>query len=209
MSDDTDAFRVLYDANHLRVERLLARIVGPQEAQDLAQAVFAKAATALPSFRGDAQSSTWLYRIAVNEASDWLRSRSSNEAKVTTELPKSCDEVTAESPQMSPEQELIRKEMSECIRGVIGQLPENDRTMLLLGELGGLEDDEIAEVLGINQGAAKVRLHRARQRLKQALTGRCDFYRNEDNEFACEPKPSTCGPASRPSASSRAAKSDG
>ena len=76
MSDDTDAFRVLYDANHLRVERLLARIVGPQEAQDLAQAVFAKAATALPSFRGDARSSTWLYRIAVNEASDWLRSRS-------------------------------------------------------------------------------------------------------------------------------------
>jgi RNA polymerase sigma-70 factor (ECF subfamily) len=57
----SDLFRTLYDANHDRVHRLLGRMVGPQEADDLTQIVFAKAAKALPQFRGDAQISTWLY----------------------------------------------------------------------------------------------------------------------------------------------------
>src|ERR1039457_6199096 len=77
-----DLFRTLYDANHDRVHRLLGRIAGPQEAEDLTQLVFVKATRALPEFRGDAQASTWLYRIAVNVASDWLRGRVAHEAKV-------------------------------------------------------------------------------------------------------------------------------
>ena len=67
-----DPFRALYEENHQRVRGLLKRMVGPQDAEDLAQTVFAKAATALPIFRGEAEASTWLYRIAVNVASDWL-----------------------------------------------------------------------------------------------------------------------------------------
>ena len=86
MKHEADPFRILYDANHQRVTRLLGRIVGPQEAEDLTQAVFAKAAKALPEFRGDAQASTWLYRIAANVASDWLRGRAVHEAKVTAQL---------------------------------------------------------------------------------------------------------------------------
>ena len=80
---DPDPFRNLYKANHERVRSLLARMVGPQDAEDLAQTAFAKAAKALPSFRGEAQGSTWLYRIAVNVASDWLRSRAVHEYKLT------------------------------------------------------------------------------------------------------------------------------
>ena len=80
---DPDPFRNLYKANHERVRSLLARMVGPQDAEDLAQTVFAKAAKALPSFRGEAQGSTWLYRIAANVASDWLRSRAVHEDKLT------------------------------------------------------------------------------------------------------------------------------
>jgi RNA polymerase sigma-70 factor, ECF subfamily len=72
----TDPFRKIYDENQPRIRRLLVRLVGPQEAEDLTQTVFAKAAAALPSFRGDAEISTWLYRIATNVASDWLRGRS-------------------------------------------------------------------------------------------------------------------------------------
>ena len=67
--------------------QLLTRIAGSHVSEDLAQTVFAKAAKALPGFRGDAQSSTWLYRIAAHVASDWLRSRSAQEAKVTVQLP--------------------------------------------------------------------------------------------------------------------------
>ena len=210
VKNEPDSFRTLYDANHGRVVSLLARIVAPQEAEDLAQAVFANAARALPSFRGDAQTSTWLYRIAANVASDWLRSRSAQETKVTVALPEALDHEAGgqsachECP-TSPEQELIRKEMGDCIRGVIARLPDGQRTVLVLGELGGFTDDEVAQTLGISRGNAKVRLHRARAQLKKTLEGHCDFYRNEDNEFACEPKPAaTCTSSPQPGCSSTA-----
>ena len=170
VKNEADTFQRLYDANHQRVCRFLARTAGPQEAEDLAQIVFAKAARALPNFRGDAQMSTWLYRIAANVASDWLRGRSALEDKVTVQLPNALDHAAcgqsassaSQEHQTSPEQELIRKEMRDCIRQLIGQLPEKDWTVLVLGELGGFTDDEVAQTLGISRGNAKVRLHRAR-----------------------------------------------
>ncbi len=92
MNGKLDPFRMLYDANHERVRRFLVRLVGPQEAEDLTQTVFAKAAKALPGFRGEAQTSTWLRRIAANVASDWLRSRPAHEAKLKVPLPDGTDE---------------------------------------------------------------------------------------------------------------------
>jgi RNA polymerase sigma-70 factor, ECF subfamily len=106
-----DAFRTLYDANHARVRRILARIVGPQQAEDLTQIVFAKAAEGLPTFRGDASPSPWLHRIAANVASDWLDSRASQEAKSTIALPEEDDRATGgelaqDDSEASPEQRL-------------------------------------------------------------------------------------------------------
>lgn len=92
MKKEIEPFRVLYETNHQRIRGLLARMVGSLEAEDLTQAVFAKAANALPTFRGEAQTSTWLYRIAANVASDWLRSRSAQEAKLTVSIPDQPDE---------------------------------------------------------------------------------------------------------------------
>lgn len=216
MRQEADPFRVLYVENRERVRRLLERIVGPQEAEDLTQTVFAKAASALPGFRGEAQPSTWLYRIAANVASDWLRSRSAREAKVTVGLPAARDDDVGEAnvdttrsrKARSPEQALIRNEMNDCIRQVIAALPDNHRAVLVLGALGGFSDDDIARTLQISRSNAKVRLHRARAELKQALDRRCDFYHNEDNELACEPKPGACGASSTQSGCSRAADSD-
>ena len=201
------SFRRLHDANRQRVVRLLARMVGSREADDLTQVVFARAAKALPKFRGEAQTSTWLYRIAVNVASDWLRGRPAHEAKITVALQDALDDEVHEPGAgsaaldipPSPEQELIREEMRACIRGVIAQLPDGHRSVLMLGELGGLTDDEIAQTLGVSRGSAKVRLHRARGRLRAALKASCDFYRNENNEFACDPKPAAgCASPQRP-----------
>jgi RNA polymerase sigma-70 factor (ECF subfamily) len=93
MAQAADVFRTLYDANHERVRRVLARLVGPQDAEDLTQAVFAKAAKALPTFRGDADASTWLHRIAANVASDWLHSR--YEAKLTVPLVSQSEDDTS------------------------------------------------------------------------------------------------------------------
>ena len=217
VKNEAEAFQTLYDANHQRVCGFLARMVGPQEAEDLAQVVFAKAARGLANFRGDAQTSTWLYRIAANVASDWLRSRSALDAKVTVQLPSALDHAadgpSASSPsqenETSPEQELIGKEMRDCIRRVVGQLPDKHRIVLELGEFAGFTDDAVAQTLEISRGNAKVRLHRARAQLKNALEARCDFSRNEDNEFVCEPKPAACYASSKRSSCSRTTKSDG
>ena len=203
-TSEPDLFRTLYDANHDRVHRLLGRMAGPQEADDLTQIVFAKAAKALPQFRGDAQISTWLYRIAANIASDWLRSRSAREAKVTVHLPDVADGATSQGSasvatldsQSSPEQRLVREAMRDHIRGEIAQLPEGNREVLILGELGGLTDDEVAQTLGISLANAKVRLHRARAQLKKAIGARCEFYRTELSCVANSP--ACCAPAAPP-----------
>jgi RNA polymerase sigma-70 factor (ECF subfamily) len=204
MKSEAGSFRTLYEANHQRVRGLLARMVGPQEAEDLTQAVFAKAAKGLPTFRGEGQISTWLHRIAVNVASDWLCSRSTHDAKLTVPLPDGSDEdlraaATGSADvdsQLSPEQELARKDMRDCMRGEIGKLPDAHRTVFMLSALGGLTDDEIAQTLGISRGNAKVRLHRARQEFKKIIEARCDFYRNE---LSCKPTSPDCCAPSQPS----------
>lgn len=204
MTDAADPFRTLYDANHMRVTRMLARLVGPQDAEDLAQAVFANAAKALPGFRGEAASSTWLYRIAANVASDWLRGRASHEAAVTVPLPDAADDDKNDTgpraadvdPHPTPEQQMSQRDMQACIRREIGKLPEPQRTVFMLSTLGGLADDEIAHTLGISRDNAKVRLHRARQAFKQVIAARCDFYRDE---LSCKPaSPDCCAPSPPP-----------
>ena len=158
MKYEAELFRTLYDANHQRVRGLLTRMVGPQEAEDLTQAVFAKAAKALPSFHGEGQTSTWLYRIAVNAASDWLRSRSTQEAKLTVLLPDGSERgdesrgyrIAGCDSKPSPEEELSHKQMRTCFEGEIGKLPEAHRIVLMMSALGRLTDDEIAQTLGIS-----------------------------------------------------------
>src|SRR6266545_2967651 len=201
MKHRAEPFRRLYDANHERVRRVLTRVVGSQEADDLTQTVFAKAAKGLPTFRGDAQTSTWLYRIAANVASDWLRSRSTHEAELTVPLSDaSGDDMRATTigsadvdSRPSPEQQLSQKDMHDCIRREMGKLPDAHRDVLMLSALGALSDDEIAATLGISKGNVRVRLHRARQEFRKIIAARCDFYRNE---LSCKPSSPDCCAAS-------------
>src|SRR5689334_12238517 len=175
MQRAADRFRPLYDAHHRRVRRMLARMVGRQDAEDLTQTVFAKAAQALPAFRGEAQASTWLYRIAANVASDWLRSRARREISLKVSLPGALNDdappaalgAAEMDEQPSPEERLAQKDVRECLRGEIAKLPDSLRTVFMLAALGGLSDEEIARTLGITRGNAKVRLHRARQEFKK------------------------------------------
>jgi RNA polymerase sigma-70 factor (ECF subfamily) len=200
MTRAADPFRTLYDANHDRVRRMLVRLVGAQDAEDLTQAVFANAARALPAFRGDADPSTWLHRIAANAASDWLRSRATHETKLTVPLAAASADDAREPAvaaleadrRPSPEQELATRDTSACIRGEIAKLPDGHREVLMLSALGGLDDARIAAILGITHGNAKVRLHRARQDFKKIIAARCDFYRNE---LSCKPASPDCCPA--------------
>jgi len=82
-------------------------------------------------------------------------------------------------------------EMSTCVRGVIDSLPGDYRTALVLHDLEGLTAAQVADVAGCSLATAKIRIHRARRRLKDALEDECRFYRDEDDVFRCDRKPSS------------------
>ena len=197
---DAARFNRLYAANHERIRRMLARTAGPEEAEDLTQIVFAKAARSLAGFRGDARESTWLFRIAANVAADWLRARATKQAMATVSL----GGAGADAPGLADrdphiqaaddplDRALFREEMGDCLLDLVEQLPDRHREVLVLGPLGGLTDAEIAQALGISRGSARVRLHRARAAFRAVLEARCDFSRDEFDELVCEPKPSHC-----------------
>ncbi len=80
--------------------------------------------------------------------------------------------------------------MHDCIKGIVDCLPENYRTVLILSEHEGLTNNDISEVLNISLDTVKIRLHRARAKLKKELEHHCSFYRDDRNEFACDRKTS-------------------
>ena len=177
-------FEDIYNEFHLKIRRYLRRLVGPSEAQDLTQEVFARVSQALPHFRADSKISTWVYRIATNAALDRLRSPSLQRAtQVSLESQRSLPQESADI-----EQELVRREMNDCIRQYVEKLPPRYRPVVILSEGEGLTNQEIADVLGISLGTVKIRLHRARGRLKRELRNGCNVYWDERNELACEPK---------------------
>jgi RNA polymerase sigma-70 factor (ECF subfamily) len=174
-----------------RVRSYLARLVGAADAEDLAQDVFEKAQRAIGTFRGEARLRTWLYRVATNVAIDRLRTAArradlDRDRDVADAL--EADGAESGTDEGSPDVELDRSRMRECILRVVEQLPQSHRAAILLGELRGFSDREMAEALGISVGAAKIRLHRGRQALKMMLERECSFQRDERNEFSCAPK---------------------
>ena len=133
-------------------------MAGAAEAEDLTQETFLRVNHALEGFRGDAALATWIYRIATNVATDRLRTPGF-QLGVRSAEPEALA-VLATVPVI--EQDIARREMSECVRGYIDQLPAE---------------------------AAKIRLHRARARLRQMFEQGCDLSRDERNELTCEPRP--------------------
>jgi len=197
MTDDELEFHNIYDVYRPKIIRYLAHLVDKRDVEDLTQEVFMKVSRALKTFRGESQLSTWIYRIATNVAFDKLRSPSFRQTGQKSLSEESIAEGEKEIVDKDPwtgerlpsvETSLIRKEMNECIRGIVEKLPENYRMVVVLSELEGFKDDEIAEILGVSLHTAKVRLHRARTRLKKELETQCNFYRDERNEFACDLK---------------------
>jgi RNA polymerase sigma-70 factor (ECF subfamily) len=185
MSDAKLEFHSIYETFQPKVLRYMTNMVGESDAEDLTQEVFVKISRALKTFRGEASLSTWVYRIATNTALDLLRSSSFQHQKSSINTLEFDNMVTSTEQQTAspPESQVFRKEMNECICGLIEKLPVNYRMVLLLSEFEGLKDTEISAILGITVATAKIRLHRAREKMKDELGANCDSYWAEGNEF--------------------------
>jgi RNA polymerase sigma-70 factor (ECF subfamily) len=178
-------FQDVYQEFQPRIHRFLCRLVGPEEADDLAQDVFLKVSEALSTFRGESTLSTWVYRIATNSALDKLRSRSSAHV---SEVPLDAENPAAIDRSPDAERLVFRMEMRDCLDQYIETLQPSYRSVFVLSEIEGLTNPEIAQALGISLQTVKIRLHRARQRLQIQLRHRCHFSRDARNELICEPK---------------------
>jgi RNA polymerase sigma-70 factor (ECF subfamily) len=188
------SFQEIFEDFRPKIQRYLARMVGEDEAEDLTQEVFIKIDRALKTFRGESLMSTWIYQIAYNAALDKLRSpyfREQHGKSFSVEAIEGNEadkDFLTEEELASTDQKVILQEMNGCIREIIDTLPGDYRSVIVLSELEGLKNQEIAEVLGISLPTVKMRLHRGRALLKRELSTSCVFYRDERNEFACDRK---------------------
>lgn len=171
LTGSEQAFATLIGRYEDRVLRLLLRYCRDQdECQDLLQEVFVKVFRKLHTFQQDSAFYTWLYRIAVNTATDHL-SRASRRRLRLVEDDAELDAKVGERPEggSSTEQPVLDAELAEVTRIVLARLPEKYRTILVLREYEDLSYTEIAQVLDCNLGTVESRLFRARQRFKEAL----------------------------------------
>jgi len=158
------------------LQRYLERMAGDRAtADDLLQETLLKIARGLPGFEGRSSVKTWAFTIATRVATDYFRRPETRAHIVDLE---DTPEITAS--EVDVDQRMVIDEMSSCVRGVIDSLPEDYRAALVLHDLQGLTAAATAEACGCSLATAKIRIHRARARLREALRSECDFYHDED-----------------------------
>ena len=195
MKEERLVFVDIYDEFYSKILHYLKRLVGEQEAEGVTQTVFEKISRNIDTFKGESKVSTWIYRIATNAAQDKLKSSSfrHSQSGPLAPLPIHITEIenpvtTNKANHTPPDNKIIHDEMNECIREFVDKLPPDYRTIITVKELEGFTNKEIAEILKISLDTAKIRLHRARAKLRKNLEAGCDFYHDDRSELACDRK---------------------
>jgi len=176
--DGAVAFDRLYRDHVDRIYRFAQRLCGQvEDAQDLVQDTFLNAYRGLGGFRGDAQVSTWLYRIAARACLRLRRKRKGEPARelsLDEFIPTSEGEFRLQVPTdgLSPEEALENKELKRALHQAIQKLPNKYRVVLVLRDMEGLTAKEVGTIMGLNERAVKSRLHRARLFVRRELSAR-------------------------------------
>lgn len=175
----------LYRQYHPKVSRFLRGIVG-SEADDLAQDVFIKVGDKLGGLKDPSKASSWIFKIALNVARDWLRqSAVKQRVDLQSRYDPSLDalEQILDSTSRSAEEQIARNEMIQCYLEFVEKLPKNYYEVYVLSEFDDLPDRSISKQLGLPVETVKMRLHRARTNLFNELRAHCRCYRNERGEL--------------------------
>ena len=170
---DKRAFELLVEKYQRKLARLLSRFIrDPAEVEDVTQEAFIKAYRALPAFRGDSAFYTWLYRIGINTAKNYLMAIG-RRAPTSTEVEADEAEGFEEGEQLrdinTPESVLLSNEIAETVNSTIEKLPEELRTAIQLREIEGMSYEEIAKVMDCPIGTVRSRIFRAREAIAEQL----------------------------------------
>ena len=170
---DKRAFELLVEKYQRKLARLLSRFIrDPAEVEDVTQEAFIKAYRALPAFRGDSAFYTWLYRIGINTAKNYLMAMG-RRAPTSTEVEAEEAEGFEEGEQLrdinTPESVLLSNEIAETVNSTIEQLPEELRTAIQLREIEGMSYEDIAQVMNCRIGTVRSRIFRAREAIAERL----------------------------------------
>ena len=170
---DKHAFELLVAKYQRKLGRLLSRFIrDPAEVEDVAQEAFIKAYRALPSFRGDSAFYTWLYRIGINTAKNYLVAMG-RRAPTTTEFDSEEAENFEDGDQLrdlnTPEAELMTRQIAATVNQTMEELPEELRTAITLREIEGMSYEDIANVMNCPIGTVRSRIFRARETIADRL----------------------------------------
>jgi len=170
---DKHAFELLVSKYQRKLGRLLSRFIrDPAEVEDVAQEAFIKAYRALPSFRGDSAFYTWLYRIGINTAKNYLVAMG-RRAPTTTEVDSEEAENFEDGDQLrdlnTPEAELMTRQIAATVNQTMEELPEELRTAITLREIEGMSYEDIANVMNCPIGTVRSRIFRARETIADRL----------------------------------------
>ena len=169
---------------------LLAMVRDKSLAEELTQDTYARALVRIDQLRDPQAALAWLYRIATTVALDRLRQRRPSTVPLDTVAPGVGEAEQAaerERPLSLLEGALESAEMSACVQGYLAALPDDYRIAILLHDAHGLSNPEIAELLGCSLATAKIRVHRARTRLRETRAAACSFEIDERGVLVCDP----------------------
>lgn len=180
---DNRAFDLLVSKYQRRLARLLFRLIKDEhEVSDVVQETFIKAYRALPNFRGDSAFYTWLYRIAINTAKNFLQING-RQPQLQTDRVNDEGELLSLSEQMpdyhTPEADLLNREIIQTVETAVARLPEDLRRAITLREMEGLSYEDIAHAMGCPIGTVRSRIFRAREVIAKDLRPLLDTAENQ------------------------------
>jgi len=181
-------FWEIYDPHYAKVRKFILAIVkDPWTADDLIQETFLKVQQNLGTLKDPSKLSPWIYRIAYNLCQDHFRQGKAEQKRENTGLEQTESLAEGFIQDVLIQKELEQREMGRCVQDQIDLLPEPLRAVLVLFDIMECSHQEIADILGITVANVKVRLHRAREKLKPILEEKCAFERDERNVLVCTP----------------------